>query len=112
MTFAEKIKMYEEKKAFINNISKAFEGRPVGSTVEFIEYEAYSKEIARDKNIYRIIDEFVIVHFSGGAKSVEVVNGNSNVANFVAVGSLLNGGHYEKNQYYESVVNSSATKIV
>lgn len=106
MTIAEKIEMYKGKKAFIQDLSKAFEGKNTNSSVESIDYEVYQKEIARDENVYRSIVEFVIVRFIGGGKSVKVVSGNSNTANFRAIGTMLNGGYYEENDRYDSMFQS------
>ena len=55
MTYAELIKMYKGKKAFINDISKAFEDKPINSSVERIDYEVYHKTITRDEKTYDII---------------------------------------------------------
>ena len=48
MTIAEKIEMYKGKKAFIKNVSKAFEATPRISSVTSIDYEVYRKEIDKD----------------------------------------------------------------
>jgi hypothetical protein len=106
MTKQEKIAMYNEKRAFVKNISKVFETKPAGSSVESLDYEVYEKEIARDENIYREIVEFVIVHFFGGGKSVKVVTGNSNTANFRVLGTMLNGGYYDENLRYDSMIEN------
>lgn len=111
MTMEEKIKMYKEKKAFIEGLSKVFETRPAGSSVSLITYEVYSKEIVRDENIYRHTVEFVVVIFDGGGKSAKIVSGNSNTANFEVIGPMLNGGYYEENQYYESMTENGYTLI-
>jgi hypothetical protein len=106
MTITEKIKMHKGKKTFIDNISRAFEAKPAGSAVETISYELYHKIIARDENTYHHYVEFIVVTFIGGGKSVKVVNGNSNTANFRALGTLLDGGYYEENSYYESMLET------
>jgi hypothetical protein len=107
----EKIKMYKEKKAFIDGLSKVFETKPAGSAVDSIKYEVYTKEIARDENIYRHCVEFVIITFVGGGKSVKVVSGNSNTANFRVLGPMLDGGYYEENSYYDSMVETGYEAI-
>ncbi len=112
MTMEEKIKMYKEKKAFIKGLSKVFEAKPAGSAVETIDYEVYTKEVARDENIYRHCVEFVILRFVGGGKSVKVVSGNSNTANFRILGPMLDGGHYEENSYYDSMIETGYELIV
>lgn len=106
MTTAEKIKMYQGKKAFIKDISNAFEGKSVNSSVERIDYEVYHKEVIRDDITYQHYVEFVIVRFVGGSKSVKVVSGNSNTANFRAIGPILDGGYYDENPYYDSMIET------
>jgi hypothetical protein len=103
MTITEKIEMYKGKKAFIKDISKAFENRSVSSSVETIDYEVYHKTIVREENTYDSYVEFVIVRFIGGGKSVKVVSGNSNTANFRVLGPMLDGGYYDENSYYDSM---------
>jgi len=112
MTMEEKLEMYKEKKAFIDGLNNVFETRPKGSSVVNINYEVYTKEIARDENIYRSIIEFVVLTFTGGGKSAKVVSGNSNTANFRVIGTMLDGGHYEENMYYKSVLESDYTRII
>lgn len=102
MTVEEKIKMYQRKKSFIDNISKAL--MLSDNTVMKAEYEVYSKyNPDYDATYYA---EFVVVTFIGGAKSVKTVNGNSDSANFRAIGTLIDGGYYDENNYYESVVDN------
>jgi hypothetical protein len=100
MTITEKMEMYRTKKAFVNDLSKAFEGKSVNSSVTRIDYEVYHKEVTRNDMVYQHYVEFVIVRFEGGAMSTKVVSGNSNTANFTVIGSLLNGGDYDTNPYY------------
>lgn len=106
MTMEEKIKMYRGKKAFIDGLSRVFEAKPAGSAVETIEYEVYHKVVARDENTYHHYVEFVVITFIGGGKSAKVVTGNSNTANFRVLGPMLDGGHYEENSYYDSMIET------
>jgi hypothetical protein len=106
MTIAEKLEMYNGKKAFVKSISKVFQDNPKYHSVVSVDYEVYQKEIARDENIYREIVEFVIVRYIGGGKCVKLVTGNSNTANFQVIGTLLNGGYYEENMRYDSLLES------
>lgn len=106
MTMEDKIKMYKGKKAFIKDISTAFEGKQVNSSVECIDYEVYYKEVVRGDITYQSFVEFVVVRFFGGGKSVKVVSGNSNTANFRVLGPMLDGGHYEENSYYDSMTET------
>ena len=112
MTMEEKIKMYQEKKSFIEGLSKVFEAKPKGSTVEAIAYEVYHKDIVRGDVTYNHIVEFVVVHFFGGAKSAKVVSGNSNIANFRVLGTLVDGGDYGELEYYNSVCNNGYSKLI
>jgi hypothetical protein len=98
MTVAEKIEMYKEKRAFIKNISKAFEASPKGSTVTSIEYEVYKREADNGNTYFR---EFVVVNFFGGGKSVKNISGNSNTANLRALGTMVDGGYYDEIPDYE-----------
>jgi hypothetical protein len=111
MTVAEKIEMFKGKKAFIKDISNAFEGKSVNSSVSKIDYEVYHKEVTRDGNVYQHYVEFVIVRFYGGGKSVKVVSGNSNTANFRVLGSMLDGGYYEDNMGYDKLSEMGFTKV-
>ena len=110
MTRAEKIKMYKEKKAFIDNISKAFEARPVGSSIESVRYKVYNKWIPEHNVDY--FAEYVIITFVGGSKSVKIVNGNSNNANFRAIGALLDGGYYDEVADFESILARGFDEVI
>ena len=99
MTIEEKIKVYKGKKTFIKYLSKAFEVRPAGSSITKVEYEVYTKEF----NGGQVFQEYIIVIFDGGGKSVRSVNGNSNMANFVELGKLINGGYYDEVPGYEAM---------
>ena len=99
MTINEKIEMYRGKKAFITYLNKAFEARPDGSSVTKVEYEVYTKEF----NGEPVFQEYLIVIFDGGAKSVRNINGNSNMTNLVELGKLVNGGYYDEVPGYEAM---------
>lgn len=108
MTANEKLDMYRGKKAFIENLSKAFEAGPAGSTVTSIDYEVYSLELKDDITYYK---EYIIVTFKGGSISVRSANGNSNTANFRAIGTLLDGGYYDEVFYYENLEADGYKKV-
>ena len=99
MTISEKIEMYKGKKAFITYLNKAFEARPDGSSVTKVAYEVYTKEF----NGEPVFQEYLIVTFDGGAKSVRSINGNSNMTNLVELGKLVNGGYYDEVPGYEAM---------
>lgn len=107
MTVEEKLKVLEGKKTFIDGISELFKTIPTKTTVESIDYEVYCKDM--DERSYFI--EFVVVRFSGGGYCVKTISGNSNTANFRAIGELLDGGYYKEIEYYESLINMGFTKI-
>jgi hypothetical protein len=109
MTTAEKIMMYKEKRDFIKNISKAFEARPKGSSVESINYEVYTKYHAVP-DIHQFA-EYLVVNFVGGAKSVTRVSSNSNMSNFKVLGTLVDGGYYDEIAEYDSLLNLGFTAV-
>lgn len=98
MTLEEKIKMYQGKKQFIENLNEVFQMEPKCGSVEGVSFEVFTKDHGEDRIETR---EWVIVHFVGGGKCYKVVSGNSNTANFRAIGLLLDGGHYEETRFYE-----------
>lgn len=99
MTVAEKIEMYKGKKVFIDNVSKAFEVKPRASSVDSIEYKVYRHPLQhRDYFI-----EYLVVNFFGGSKSVRCITGNSNIANFKVISSLIEGGYYNEVRDYETL---------
>jgi hypothetical protein len=108
MTITEKLEMFKEKRNFIKNISKAFEVGPKGSSVQSVDYEVYRKDTP--DIIYFV--EYVIVTFFGGGYSVKCVNGNSNTANFRAVGSILDGGYYNEVFDYDKLTSIGYEKVI
>lgn len=111
MTTAEKIEMYKGKKAFIENISKAFEAIPRVSTVTSIKYEVYYRKININGEERDYYVECVIVNFLGGGRSARFVSGNSCTANFRALGSMLDGGYYDENRDYETLTDRGFTIV-
>lgn len=111
MTVAEKIEMYKGKKAFIQNISKAFEATPRVSAVTSIEYEVYHRKVTINGEERDHFVEYVIVNFFGGGKSAKFVSGNSCTANFRALGSMLDGGYYDENRDYETLADRGFTMV-
>lgn len=109
MTTAEKTMMYKEKRDFIKNISKAFEARPKGSSVESIDYEVYTKYHV-ELDIHQFA-EYLVVNFVGGAKSVARVSSNSNMSNFKVLGTLVDGGYYDEIVDYDSLSGLGFTVV-
>lgn len=96
MTLEEKIKMYSEKKVFIDALDTVFKMKPTGSLIEKISYEVYQKEINGDLKF----KEWLVLHFEGGAYLAAQVTGNSNIANLRAISTYLDGGYYEEVRMY------------
>lgn len=104
LTVEERMHMYRGKKLFIDHISKVFEDEYLQSNVARVDYEVYSKVIDPETTYYT---EFVVVAFTGGSKSVRVISGNSNNANFREIGKLIDGGYYDELEFYKRVKESS-----
>ena len=107
MTVEERIKMYKRKKVFVDSISKALEASNI--SVVKVDYEVYSKQDPNSNLDY--YSEFIVVTFFGGAKSVVNASGNSDCANFRAIGELIDGGHYDQVRYWEELPNNGFIKI-
>ena len=108
MTEAEKIVMYSEKKKFIENLNDMFQVEPRCPSVEGVTYEVYTKDYGEGRIDTR---EWIIIHFTGGGKSVRIVSGNSNIANFKVIGGMLTGGYYSEVQTYQEQVNKGYEKV-
>ena len=112
MTKEDKIKMFQEKKAFIDGLNAAFQVKPRKHSVDSVEYELYSKVINNEYVTDHIhYQEYLVVTFDGGAKSVRNINGNSNTANFRELGKLIDGGYYEEVEAYMSMEEHGFTKV-
>lgn len=109
MTITEKLDMYEDKKKFIENLNEVFQMGPHGSSVEGITYEVYTKDYGEGRIDYK---EYVIVHFDGGGKSPRLVSGNSNIANFRVIGTMLNGGYYDEIREHSELLENGYTLII
>lgn len=111
MTIEEKIQMYKRKNAFIESLNEAFQTRPSGSTVESVVYEVFKKDVTFEDRIVTYFQEWLVVNFFGGGRSVRSANGNSNIANFRALGSLVEGGYYDEVRTYEDMEANGFTKV-
>jgi hypothetical protein len=112
MTAIEKLAMYANKKTFIETVSKAFEKNLSKSSVTSIEYEVYHRKITIDGEERDHYVEYVVVNFIGGGKCVRLVSGNSNTANFRAIGGLLEGGYYDEVPDYNSLKERGFTYVI
>ena len=111
MTMEEKLEMYTEKKQFIENINEVFQMDPGCPSVEGVSYEVYKKSFEEVFDGVVEYREWVIVHFAGGGKSVKLVTGNSNIANFKIVGSMLVGGYYTEVYTYQKQTEDGYAKV-
>ena len=105
LTMDQRMHMYRGKKRFIDHISKVFEDESLMSNVTKVEYEVYSKLSPDGNNTW--YTEFAVVTFTGGGKSVRIISGNSNNANFREIGKLIDGGYYDEVEFYNNVKESS-----
>lgn len=108
MTITEKIEMYKGKKAFVDNVSKAFQSAITRTGVLAVDYEVYCKVIGPDLTHFV---EYLVITFVGGGKSVRSVNGNSYNANFREIGNLIDGGYYDEVRDYEALRDNGFTKV-
>lgn len=108
MTEAEKFEMYLEKKRFIENVNEVFQMDPRCPSVEGVHYEVYTRDYGEGRIDTR---EWIIIHFTGGGKSVRIVSGNSNIANFKVIGSMLAGGYYSEVQTYQEQLDNGYVKV-
>lgn len=108
MTVEERHEMYLEKKKFIENLNEVFQMEPRCPTVEGVSYEVYTRDYGEGRIDTR---EWVIVHFAGGGKSIKLVSGNSNIANFKVIGTMLVGGYYAENYTYQEQEDNGYAKV-
>jgi hypothetical protein len=107
MTITEKIEMYKRKKQFVDDISNVLGMRAHRLGIMMVEYEVYRK--MDDNRDYFV--EFVVVVYDGGGEAVRCVNGNSNYANYVEIGKLLDGGYYDEIPRYRALTEEGFTKV-
>jgi len=102
------VMMYKNKKAFIDNISKALElSNTTVAKVDYVVLTRYSDFLKVD-----VYYEYVIVTFIGGARSIRHVGGNSDSANFREIGKLIDGGYYDEVEHYEDLLNKEGFTII
>ena len=108
MTMEEKIQMFKNKHRFVEQLSEVFQTTNHGSTVEGISYEIYHKSFSDHTSETR---EYVIVSFTGGAKSPRTVSGYSCTAVYRFIGELLSGGYYDEVKEYESLLEDGYLRV-
>ena len=112
MTIAEKLEMYANKKAFIDNVSKAFAKNLSKSSVTSLEYEVYHRKVTINGEERDHYVEYVVVNFVGGGKCVRFVSGNSNTANFRVIGEMLDGGYYDEIPTYNGLKDNGFKYVI
>ncbi len=108
MTFEEKVAMWSEKKRFIEALDKVFQMKPAGSLIEKLDYEVYQKEIGGAMRF----NEWLVLHFEGGAMLATQSTGCSNIANLRTIASYLSGGYYEEVRTYRSLLETGWTLVL
>ena len=111
MTVEERHEMYLEKKKFIENLNEVFQMEPRCPSVEGVNYEVYQKSFEEVFDGVVEYREWVVVRFAGGGKSVKLVTGNSNIANFKVIGSMLVGGYYTEVYTYQKQEEDGYAKV-
>ena len=100
------------KKEFVDALNTAFQVRPRTHSVVKVELEVYSKVINNEYvTNHTYYQEYLVVTFSGGAKSVRNANANSNTANFREIGKLIDGGYYDEVEAYNKLEAAGFTKV-
>lgn len=112
MTITEKLEMYANKKAFIDNVSKAFAKNLSKSSVTSLEYEVYHRKVTINGEERDHYVEYVVVNFIGGGKCVRFVSGNSNTANFRVIGEMLDGGYYDEIPTYNGLKDKGFKYVI
>lgn len=98
----EAIKEYRSKKEYIKELGKTI--------------VAYHPSIV-DVKLDIFIDisgckrEYLVVKYKGGAMAVRDCRANSNYANYVELGKLINGGYYSEVDYYNELKDKGYTSI-
>lgn len=90
----------ENKKAFVDGISQVLVGAP-GLSIEKVEYEKYEKPSTG------WTQEYVVVHYNGGAIACRCVNADSCGAIYQEIGKMLFGGYYDEVKDRDYFVNNS-----
>lgn len=108
MTAEEKLEMYKEKKRFIENLNDLFQIEPKCGSVVGVTYEVFTKDCGDGRIDTR---EWITVHYTGGGRAPRLVSGNSHTANFVVIGTMLNGGHYDDVRMYESQYDNNYVRV-
>lgn len=94
MTNLDRKDRLQNKVQFVNKLSEAITaGIPGISRVEYAVLEYPDRP--------NCVEEFAVVIFAGGAKSVRCCTGNSNLANFEEISKLLVGGYYNEVEWFD-----------
>jgi len=114
MTDARLWELYKKQHS-IRFLNDAFVGAacidyPFG-TVTGVEFRLYLSPAYDDPSRF-YLDEYVVVHYRGGAWAARCTRANSNSANFRSIGDLLDGGYYEENREVEDLEKTAYRLIL
>lgn len=104
MTKEERISYLTEKANAINEVGTVV--AKYQRNVENIHYEVYGAEVeGYDGNPVYATNEFLVIEYNGGAKTIRSCNANSFSANFMEIARYLDSGYYNEKDYYDEVVS-------
>lgn len=92
------MKCYIAKQAFVDKLSNAIGGQCSG--VDAVTYEVFRQK----KTGY--YQEYVVMHYRGGAIAVRTVNGTSHSGILREIAKMVDGGYYEEVDAYKSYQSS------
>ena len=102
----EKIKMYKNKKEFVDDLSKVFEARSYSTSVKGFDYEVWENEE------HGWFVEYVVISFIGNGQSHISVNGNSTLAIFQEIAENIMGGYYKEEFTYKDLPKDGFKRII
>lgn len=98
MTNLDKKVRLQNKVLFVEKLSEIITANIPG--ISRVEYAVFEYKYPDRPNC---VEEFAVVTFVGGAKSVRCCTGNSNLANFEEISKLLDGGYYEEVDWFNKL---------
>lgn len=106
MTREEKLKMYQQKKYFVLDLSQVIASRSKMTSVELIDYVVWENEE------HGWFVEYVVITFVGGGQSHISVNGNSILAIFQEIADKIMGGYYKEEFTYRDLTKDGFKRII
>ena len=96
---------YEKKNEFVKMLSKAIS--KYIRNIDRIEYEAYKSTEHPEWSP----EEFIIVHYVGGATQVRCTSGNSHGANYEEIGKMLYSSQVFNDRNFYNTVKTKLVKV-